>query len=187
LSASLNPDAAQLTWTTTQGYACLALFSYPAATLRREAHTAVKGFGGCLPRLLHWWWEHVDKKTIAKDIPEGRRQKYGRAGVLNYCQEDVKESTQLLCAQLRDRCEYRVYVLPAEANTDGVLHWSHYSAKTISQIQAHGMPIDGPAVQLGAGKHDSRHRQMAAPVWSELWRWWAEFTARGEWSYSPFE
>jgi len=46
-------------------------------------------------------WENIDKETIAKDIGEGRWQKYGQAFVFEYCEEDVRKSTQLLRRQLR--------------------------------------------------------------------------------------
>jgi len=35
-------------------------------------------------------WENLDKPTIAKDIGEGRWQKYGREVVFQYCEEDVR-------------------------------------------------------------------------------------------------
>ena len=46
-------------------------------------------------------WENIDKEVVAKDIGEGRWQKYGKEYVLNYCAEDVKAETQLLRSQLR--------------------------------------------------------------------------------------
>ena len=41
-------------------------------------------------------WEAIDKPTIAKDIGEGRWQKYGKDGVFNYCEEDVEATAKLL-------------------------------------------------------------------------------------------
>ena len=93
-------------------------------------------------------WEYVEKKEIAKDIGEGRWQKYGQDGVYDYCEEDVKNSTKLLHAQLRDRCDYRGYISLPAADVERVLHWSNYSAKAISLIQARGMPIDMPLWNL---------------------------------------
>src|SRR5262245_9834220 len=83
-------------------------------------------------------WEHIDKEVIAKDIGEGRWRNHGRDRVLEYCEEDVRASTALLRQQLRGRPG-----LPP-ADVERVLHWSNYSAKTVAQIQARGMPIDVP-------------------------------------------
>jgi hypothetical protein len=81
-------------------------------------------------------WENIDKETIAKDIGEGRWQKYGQALVFEYCEEDVRKSTQLLRRQLRG------HALFATIDVERVLYWSDYSAKAIARIQARGIPID---------------------------------------------
>jgi DNA polymerase I len=81
-------------------------------------------------------WERIDKETIAEDIGHGRWQKYGHQGVLDYCEEDVRASTELLRRQLRKHSRF-----PA-ADVPRVLHWSNYSAKSVALIQARGMPID---------------------------------------------
>jgi hypothetical protein len=81
-------------------------------------------------------WEHLDKETMAKDIGEGRWEKYGRKLVEEYCEEDVCKTAELLRAQLRP---YRNF-LPTDVPR--VLHWSNYSAKAIALIQGKGMPID---------------------------------------------
>jgi DNA polymerase I len=93
-------------------------------------------------------WDFVEKKEIAKDIGEGRWQKYGRDGVENYCEEDVINSVKLLRAQLRDRCDFRGYISLPAADVDRVLHWSNYSGKAIALIQARGIPIDMPLWNL---------------------------------------
>ena len=87
-------------------------------------------------------WDFVEKKQIAKDIGEGRWQKYGRDGVLAYCEEDVINSVKLLRAQLHDRCDHHGHVSLPAADVERVLHWSNYSAKAIALIQARGIPID---------------------------------------------
>ena len=93
-------------------------------------------------------WERIEKKVISEDIGEGRWEKYGKEGVLTYCEEDVKNSVKLLRAQLRDRCDYRGYISLPAADVERVLHWSNYSAKSIALIQARGMPIDMPLWNL---------------------------------------
>jgi len=45
-------------------------------------------------------WELIDKEEISKDIGAGNWREYGKEAVLNYCEEDVKKSTELLRAQL---------------------------------------------------------------------------------------
>ena len=73
---------------------------------------------------------------MSKDIGEGRWRKYGKEAVLAYCEEDVRASTALLRKQLQGFSRFQ------PASVMHVLHWSNYSAKAISQIQARGMQID---------------------------------------------
>jgi len=51
-------------------------------------------------------WERIDKEAMAKDIGEGRWRKYGRKRVLEYCEEDVKASAELLRRQLREQSRF---------------------------------------------------------------------------------
>ncbi|MBR0695219.1 DNA polymerase [Bradyrhizobium lablabi] len=81
-------------------------------------------------------WESIDKPDIAKAIGEGRWREYGQPAVFDYCEEDVRNSAELLRRQLTG---YRHFV-PIDPQL--VMHWSTYSAKTIARIQAKGMPID---------------------------------------------
>jgi len=81
-------------------------------------------------------WERIDKEGMAKDIGEGRWRKYGRKRVLEYCEEDVRKSAELLRRQLRGQSRFTA------ADVPHVLHWSNYSAKSVALIQARGIPID---------------------------------------------
>jgi DNA polymerase I len=81
-------------------------------------------------------WERVDKDTMAEDIGNGLWRKYGKERVLEYCEEDVKKSAELLRAMLRPHRNSMIVDVPR------VLHWSNYSAKATALIQAKGMPID---------------------------------------------
>jgi DNA polymerase family A len=87
-------------------------------------------------------WESIDKETMSEDIGNGYWHKYGREAVLEYCEEDVRTSTALLRGQLRGWSRFQ------PATTELVLHWSNYSAKTVAQIQARGIPIDVPLWNL---------------------------------------
>jgi DNA polymerase I len=87
-------------------------------------------------------WERIDKGTMAKDIGEGRWEKYGKAAVLAYCEEDVRASALLFRKQLEGHDRFE------PANVEDVLFWSEYSAKAVAQIQAKGMPIDIPRWNL---------------------------------------
>lgn len=126
-------------------------------------------------------WERIDKETIAADIGRGLWRKYGREFVLSYCEEDVRMSVLLLIEQLRGR-----HHLPA-VKVDHVLHWSNYSAKTVAQIQARGMPVD-----MLLWNSVQEHKLA---VIRELLRRFdpsqgsddAIFTPEGEWSYGRFE
>ena len=126
-------------------------------------------------------WERIDKEAIARDIGEGRWRDHGREAVLEYCEADVRASTLLLREQLRGRPG-----LPP-ADTECVLWWSNYSAKSVALIQARGMPIDmalwnlvqenKPAV-IGA-----LLRQLDPSYGTEN----PIYTPEGEWSYARFE
>ena len=45
-------------------------------------------------------WEKIDKPDIAKAIGEGRWREYGQPAVFDYCEEDVRNSAELLRRQL---------------------------------------------------------------------------------------
>jgi len=81
-------------------------------------------------------WENINKEQIAKDIGEGRWRDYGQDAVFDYCEEDVKKSAELLCAQIRGSNRF------PRLDTDRVIFWSEYSAKAVARIQAKGIPID---------------------------------------------
>ena len=132
-------------------------------------------------------WERIDKNTIAQAIGEGRWREYGREAVFTYCQEDVKMSTLLLRAQLRDRHDRHGRVLLPAADVERTLHWANYSAKAVALIQARGMPIDVPLWNLV--------QENKKAVIGELLRQFDPsygsadpiYTPDGEWSYARFE
>jgi hypothetical protein len=81
-------------------------------------------------------WEAIDKPEMARAIGEGRWREYGQPAVLQYCEEDVRNSAELLRRQLAG------YERRAPIDPELVMRWSEYSAKTVARIQARGMPID---------------------------------------------
>ena len=83
-------------------------------------------------------WEKIDKESISKDIGEGRWHLHGREAVLQYCEEDVRASTELMRRQLSGHGNR------APVDAERVMYWSTYAAKTVARIQARGMPIDMP-------------------------------------------
>jgi DNA polymerase I len=121
-------------------------------------------------------WEQIDKEEIARAIGEGRWREYGQKAVLDYCEEDVRASTELLRAQLRD-----------SVDIERVLWWSNYSAKAVALIQARGIPIDMPLWNLV--------QENKSAVIGELLRRFDPshgdadpiYTPEGEWSYARFE
>jgi hypothetical protein len=126
-------------------------------------------------------WERVDKETIAKDIGEGNWRNYGRENVINYCEEDVRMSVLLLRRLLRGNSQF-----PA-AGVEHVLHWSNYSAKTISLIQARGIPID---ILLWNLVQENKAAVIAALIRQFDPSYGTDtpiFSPDGEWSYERFE
>ena len=98
-----------------------------------------------------------------------------------YCEEDVRKSVELLRAQLRGHCGL------APANTELVLHWSNYAAKSVAMIQMRGMPIDMPI-------WNAIQENQTAVIGELLRRFDPSFggdepiyTPSGEWSYVRFE
>lgn len=91
-------------------------------------------------------WERFAKKTIAKDIGEGRWQVWGQPVVFDYNEEDVARTLDLLRAMLRgpNRLGFtsEIYRVTTGVDIDRVIDWSNYSAKAVAKIQARGMPID---------------------------------------------
>ncbi len=133
-------------------------------------------------------WQSIDKPEIAKAIGEGRWREYGRDAVLEYCEEDVAMSVKLLRAQLRRRLDHRGHTLLAAADTERVIWWSEYSAKSVAMIQARGMPIDNELWWLATQQHKPA-------VIGELRRRFDPsydtdepiFDAEGRWSLARFE
>jgi DNA polymerase family A len=126
-------------------------------------------------------WERVNKDTIGKDIGAGCWQKYGRDGVLDYCEEDVRMSVRLLRRMIIGNAMF------PPADVPRVLHWSNYSAKAIALIQARGIPIDMALWNLV--------QENKAAVIAELLRQFDPshhdnepiYTPEGEWSYNRLE
>lgn len=126
-------------------------------------------------------WEQIDKETMSKDIGEGRWRDYGQDLVFEYCEEDVKKSTELFIKQLRGHGSLQ------RVSVEHVLHWSHYSAKVVSQIQAKGMPID---MWLWNLVQENKAAIIAALVRKFDFSQGTEhpiYTLDGEWSYERFE
>jgi hypothetical protein len=126
-------------------------------------------------------WELIDKEEISKDIGAGNWHKYGKEAVLDYCEEDVKKSAELVRAQLRGRLN-----LPP-ADVPHTLFWSNYSAKAVALIQARAIPWDMPVWNFV--------QENKTAVIGELLRQFDPsygsddpiYTSDGEWSYARFE
>ena len=93
-------------------------------------------------------WEKIDKPGIAKAIGEGRWREYGQPAVFDYCEEDVRNSAELLRRQLLG---YRNY---APIDPQRVMYWSEYSAKTVARIQAKRHANRHAAVEPDPGEQD---------------------------------
>jgi DNA polymerase I len=129
-------------------------------------------------------WERIDKEVISKDIGEGRWRKYGQKVVIEYCEEDVRKSTELLRKQLRGRPQ-RYGFFPADVPR--ILHWSNYSAKSVALIQAHGMPIDMFLWNLVQENKAAVIRHLVQQFDPSFGSDHPIYTPEGEWSYERFE
>lgn len=127
-------------------------------------------------------WENIDKEDIAKAIGEGTwRGRYSREEILAYCETDVTKSAELLRRQVRGHRNY------APTDTKRVLHWSNYSAKTISRIQAKGMPIDVDLWQLVQENKKQVIRHLIRVFDPSRGADVQIYNDDGEWSYERFE
>jgi hypothetical protein len=127
------------------------LLPYEPDKEKREARKRTlggKGLHAACERYGIHGWEGIPKDKIARDIGEGRWRDYGMPAVFTYCQEDVRNETRLLRAQLRPLLDHRGYEILPAADVARVLWWSNYSAKAVALIQARGMPIDVPLWNL---------------------------------------
>jgi hypothetical protein len=133
-------------------------------------------------------WERIDKEDISKAIGDGTwRGRYSPQEVVDYCEEDVRMSVQLLRAQLKPRLDDRGHILLPAADIERVLWWSNYSAKAVALIQARGMPVDVTRWNLV--------QENKAAVIQELLRQFDPshghddpiYTLDGQWSYGRFE
>ena len=126
-------------------------------------------------------WQRFDKAAIAKDIGDGNWRIWGRETVFDYCEEDVRKTTELLRAMLRGSNSL------GRLNVPQVLYWSEYSAKAVARIQTRGMPIDKAYWSLV--------QENKALVIGELLRQFDPsqgtaypiYTPDGEWTVEQFE
>ena len=126
-------------------------------------------------------WQFIEKKTMAEDIGNGLWEKYGKQAVLDYCEEDVKKSAELMRAMLRpDRNTLKVDV-------QRVMFWSEYSAKAVAQIQAQGMPIDLEVWNLIQENKSAIIQALLLKFDPSFGSDDPIYTPDGEWSYERFE
>jgi hypothetical protein len=127
-------------------------------------------------------WERINKPHIAEAIGNGTwRGQYSPQEVIDYCEEDVKKTTELLQAQIRPNRNSLII------DVDHVLHWSNYSAKCVAPIQARGMPIDivlWNLVQENKMAVIDALRQQFDPSYGTDD---PIYNAEGKWSYDRFE
>ena len=127
-------------------------------------------------------WEGLDKEDISKSIGEGTwSDRYSRQDVINYCEEDVRASVELLKAELDG-----AYHLPP-ADVSRVIWWSEYSAKAVALIQARGIPIDMPLWDLVQENLPAVVRSLLEQFDPSYYDDEPIYSPDGEWSYARFE
>ena len=87
-------------------------------------------------------WENIDKPEMAKAIGEGRWREYGQPAVFEYCEEDVRNSAELLRRQLSG---YRNLCADRSAARDALERIQRQDRRPDS---GRGMPIDMPLWNL---------------------------------------
>jgi hypothetical protein len=127
-------------------------------------------------------WENIDKPAIAQAIGEGRWREYGKPAVLEYCEEDVAKSVELLRKLLRGSGRR----FPP-TRVEHVLHWSNYSAKAVALIQARGMPIDMLLWNLVQENKVEVVQYLVRKFDPSYGSEYQIYTPDGEWSYQRFE
>jgi DNA polymerase family A len=126
-------------------------------------------------------WERIEKETMAQDIGEGRWEQYGKQAVLNYCEEDVRKSVELLRAMLHPNRN------TLQVDVQRVMFWSDYSAKAIAQIQAQGMPIDMELWNLVQENKTAIIHALLQKYDPSFGTPYQIYSMDGEWSYESFE
>jgi hypothetical protein len=127
-------------------------------------------------------WEKIDKGDISKAIGDGTwRARYSQQDVIDYCEEDVRASVELLKAQLRGT----VGLPPADVSR--VIWWSEYSAKAVALIQARGIPIDMLLWNLVQENLPAVVRSLLQQFDPSHFDDDPIYSTDGEWSYDRFE
>ena len=121
------------------------------------------------------------RKPLQKTSAKGAGANTVATAVLNYCEEDAKKETELLRKQLRGWSQFQ------PVNVEHVLHWSNYSAKTVAQIQARGMPIDMLLWNLVQENKAAVIRELVRKFDPSQGSDDPIYTPEGEWSYVRFE
>jgi hypothetical protein len=122
-------------------------------------------------------WERIDKENISKAIGDGTwHTLFSPQEVVDYCEEDVRKSMELLRAQLL-----------VGADVPRILHWSNYSAKAVALIQARGMPIDMVLWNLVQENKAAVIAALIRQFDPSCGSPYPIYTPEGEWSYERFE
>jgi hypothetical protein len=133
-------------------------------------------------------WERIDKGDISKSIGDDTwHGQYSPQEIVDYCEEDVRMSVQLLRAQLRPYVDARGHVLLPAADVKRVLWWSNYSAKAVALIQARGMPIDLALWNLVQENKTAVIGELLLQFDPSHGDEDPIYTPEGEWSYARFE
>src|SRR5262249_43434137 len=123
-------------------------------------------------------WENIDKPAIAKAIAEGRWREYGKEAVLDYCEEDVKNSLKLLRAQLRRYCnQYGRTLLPAARRYLQPIcpHIPPRRRRPARPVLVKLQREGGPPHQ--GARHADRHAAMEPGAGEQASRYWRITTA----------
>ena len=126
-------------------------------------------------------WERFDKSTIAEDIGAGNWGQWGRETVFDYCEEDVRKTVELLCAQLRGNDRFE----PIDVSR--TIHWSNYSSKSVALVQARGMRIDMDLWNLVQENKEAVVAELIRRFDPSYGTPFPIYTPEGEWSYDRFE
>ena len=118
-------------------------------------------------------WEKIDKPEMAKAIGEGRWREYGQPAVFDYCEEDVRNSAELLRRQLAGYRHFAPIDPAARDALERILRQDRRPDSGRRHADRHA------AVEFGAGEQGGGDRRADRAVRSQPGQRISDLFSRG--------